>query len=572
MNLVKNSSQLFRALFVALAGMYFKLCHAALVPTSALFADDYDALNRAIYYWSEGIKASFENYPFHQASAGLTYFYYISPWLNFPVEHRFFVVFTLNAILSSVTVVFASLAIANFRQKSSWLIPLVLVTFSSVYQFIYYVMTENMLFALLALSFWLIADLKKTLHSPLRLFCLALVCVLLPLTRQPGFAAIAGIIAALLLEARGSRSRRPLGVAIGVMLSALIPYLWYTSLFGVSRESQYVNSVQAVIAEPKNWLFTAKLALSQLGYIFFASGVWLLPFFLIAVFRWREFSDGVRERWVSVATFVSVSSVLFFALCLVHLTFKLLVHGRYSDPSPWFVYGRYNDPASLLILFGGLAAVFELPKLQGKKTYAFLLSVPFIFYGVRHCFELYEWVPINQAGLTIFFRKLYLLLPSWFAAAWLLLVVATAVLATRQKARVALIVFSLVVFNVLSVQHGMNYTIRRATKIEQSMIAAYWIAAHTPEDSLICYDFSVGTQRVPNGMKYMANKYKAMMFMTYPRGFKGVEQLGESEDCDYFYTLASALPENGFIPVWQNEFYVLAQSSSKEPSRGTQKS
>lgn len=532
-----------------------------MVPASALFADDYDALNRGIYYWTEGIKASFENYPFHQASAGLSYFLYISPWLHFPVEQRFFVVFALNSLLSLATVVFASLAISDFRRKPSWLIPLILVTFSSVYQFVYYVMTENMLFALIAVSFWLVADVKKTLHSPVRLLLLAVVSALLPLTRQPGFAVVLGMLAVMLVEAYQSRRQRPLYVSAIVLVCSLVPYLWYTSLFGVSRESQYVNSIQAVASDPKNWLFTLKLALSQLAYIFFASGVWVLPFFLIGIFRAGEFSQEVRERWRSVVTFTLTSGALFFALCLVHLTFKLLIHGRYTDPSPWFVYGRYNDPASLLVLLAGLAAAFELPSFKGKKTWVFILSVPFLFYLVRYNFELYQWAPINQAGLTLFYNKLYTRLPFWFSGAWLFLVVVIAFFALRPRIRVGLLAFSLIVFNVLSIQHGMFYTIRRATKVNQSMVASYWIAANIPEESVICYDFSQGKERVPNGVKYMANKYRAMMFMTYPRGFRGVEKLGENSSCDYYYTLAGKVPGTGYRSVWENDFYVLARQT-----------
>jgi len=562
-NFLTNASQLFRALSVALVAACFKLVHANQVRASALFADDYDGLNRAIYYWSDGIRASLESYPFHQASAGLSYFYYVSPWILFPVEQRMFVVFCLNALLTMVMIVFGSLAIADFRGKSSWSVPLVLATFATCYQFNFYVMTENMLFPLLALAFWLTVDIVKTARMPGRLFVLALTAALLPLTRQPGFAAVVGILAVLAVQIPRIGLKRAASVGVLTLLAAVVPYLWYTSLFGVSRELQYVNSIQSVASKPENWVFTFKLALAQVGYLFFSTGVWLLPFFLVGLFRAREFPEQLKTRWLSISTFITVSAILFSGLCLVHLTFKLLVHGRYEDPSPWFIYGRYNDPASLLLLFGGLAALFELPLLKGKKTWAFFLSIPILFYGVRACLEHYNWIPINQAGLTIFYLKFYQKLPLWFPYAWLLLVLVTAFLAFRPKFRVPLVIIHLLIFNVMSIQHGMAYTIRRAMKVERSMVAAYWIADHTPSDSLICYDFSVRTKRVPDGIKRMSSKFKAMMFKTYPRKFRGLNKGDDYGACQYFYTLRSALPETGFRPVWQNKYYVLAELDAK---------
>ena len=554
---------------LVLAGVVIaiKLLWAESVPASALFADDYDSLNRAIFYHSDGIRASAEKYPFVQASAGLTYFLAISPWVYFDLEHRLFFVFFVNILLSGVSIYFCARTIYKLAPNVSFVIPLCLASLASLFQFSFYVMTENMLFAILSVLVFLSVDFLKTVKSPFRLLTLLSVLGIAPITRHPGMAVLPGMLLVLWLNRRALSMRSMLTLTVLLISATLVPYAWYVSLFGTSRESKYIDALSSTLSDLGNWFFIFKLTLSQLMYLTFASGIWLLPFLLLAVFYHQNLAKADSERWRNFLGFILPTVFAFVGFCMIHMIAKVIVHGAVVDSSPWFPYGRYIDPAVLLCVCGGLASLAIVPTLKKYLRVLVQIGVPLLFVVLLMYFNGGHWVPINYAGISMFAKTSIQFQRFDMFSFWLLLFVITAFLCHSQKYRVLTIAIFVLFFNLLNIHFGMNYTIKRARNIEGALVAANWIDKNIDVDSSICYDFNVIARPAPRGIKKMGVHFKAMMFRTYPRDFVLARDRNDLEQCDYFYTLRDVPQADAFDVAWKDKDFILFSLSQKLDSR-----
>jgi hypothetical protein len=545
-------------LAVTLVLVGVKLLVATQVHASGLFADDYDYLNKSIYFTRGDF--ALETYPYNDLAAGLIYPLLISPWmlLSSPAA-RLFLVFALNILLSGVVVVLAALAIQRATRARLLLAPVCIGTLGSLFHISYYALTENLLFALMAVVLWLAADFGRTCSHPGRLAALLLSVALLPLTRTPGFAMALGLLVLVALHLRELGPRRCATLGLLIATSAILPYVVYLQLVGGSRESSYVSVLLRFVGSPDKWVYGFTFTTGQLLYIFASTAFWALPVVAVSVGRCLRCPrpprvDGVIER-NRFFLFLASSSLFFVGFCVVHMLLKydLQPEHRFS-----FI-GRYNDPPVFLVMVGAIGALSIRDRFGRVERIFLQVAVPLAVVWAIYVLAPYKFNPSPYSGLALFGNHKIGVTPVGLAVATALCaVVGLQALASRDL-RLPVVLGLTLVFNAVTVAHGTKYTIRRAARAAYSLEAAAWIAENIPARDTIGYDYTVRRERAPGGVKNMLNVYRAMHFATYPRPVIAFRTEADLDGADYLYTLASREPPEGLESVWTNGDYTLYQ-------------
>lgn len=553
-------------IFVSFVLVGAKMFIAYDVPVSALFSDDLNALNRAIYYAEGEVRMKAGGYPWKELNAGFLYFWLITPWILFSSATRLFFVFFVNAICSAVFVYFGSRTVEKLSTKRSLLIPICLATLASPFQFTYYVMTENLLFALLGLLAYLVVDFRETINSRTKFAALLLVLAALPATRAPGFAAV---IAVLWLFVRNSASLgrfRSFGLGLICAVTATIPYLWHSSFFKGERTGHYLASITQVLHSPERIEFIIRMLVSQIGYLLIASGAWCVPIIFIAYLQSRKGYGENNRKMRDFLEFVIVGAGLFIALCIVHLVYKFFdlakAKGGETNVPEWFIYGRYDDPALLLIVIGALAGLFMITKMSKGQKFFYHLLLPTATVVAFYFIAEHKYVPINQAGLSIFASNRSGLS---FSIIIICILVYLSFMQLRPLGKnvITFLLLALLSFNVLSVTNGMSYTVHRANKASRPLVAAKWLTAYTPKNVVLGFDKTVANQPAPLGIKNINNVYMAMVFETYPRPFVMIEGQSKLTECDYLFTLETSILIQSLDTAWTDGTYGLYHCAKK---------
>jgi hypothetical protein len=335
-------------LAVAIALVAFKLVIGADVPCTSLFADDHEYLNRSPYVLRGDLRM--RDYPFAGTAYGPLYPLAVSPWMAVgDAVTRVRIVFAINAILSAIVTFFGSLTVFRLTRKPSLLVPVCLSVFPPPFLLSFYAMSENLLFALLAIGGWLVTDFAHTCRQPGRAVLLLLVVSMLPLVRVPGLAVVPALAVLVWLHRRELFGGRRF--LVSAVLAVLVPVGAYVGVYLKSmestRESLYLSALDTLRSDLSLWRFPLELAAGQVGYVFFTTAAWALPVFLVVAWQlcqWPRTAD--REYWVDYFVWAGMSSIFFLGFAVVHLVQKL------PPTEGDFIYGRYDDPAALVLLIG----------------------------------------------------------------------------------------------------------------------------------------------------------------------------------------------------------------------------
>jgi len=537
-----------------------KLWLATYVPSSALFADDYEYLNRSPYLIRGDVHLT--GYPFGDVPYGPLYSLVVAPWMLISdPTFRLVAVFGINAVLSAIVVVCGSLTVCRLTGAVSLLVPLCLATFSPLFQFSFYAMSENLLFPLLAVIGLLVVDFADTCTRLSRVLLLLFIALLLPLVRVPGLAV--GPALALLLWMNRDRfgTRRMVACVVGaaIVLMALSYYGFYQLGIDSWREARYLHHLHVATARPERLLFPLHLTVAQGIYLFLSTGYWVLPVLVVVALQVRAAPHSPeRRRWMNVLTYTFVTSGMFVFFAVVHLIEKL----RFRRPE--FMYGRYDDPAGVLLVIAGLAALSWMKPLTRTQRIVLQVMAPLAL-----CFALAriwdnEPSSINNSGLALFGLAIppIVLLLSTVTATFL-----NQLSERREVYALAAQVF-FIAFCVLTNWAGMTDTIARATKGARPLEAAEWIAANVPPHATIGYDGRVGKWKAPRAVKKMWGVYRALIFRTYPRQGRIVYTAADVRDMDYLYALSAgysdmqSLAPSGAAEAWTLGPYVLYRVSA----------
>lgn len=551
---------------IAVVAALIKIYLALDIPYSCMFADDYDYLNKS-HFFLDG-NWTLQGYPFTRRSTGIAYPLLISPWLfSGDIAGRHLIVFGINFVLASVAIYFSSKTISSISGVRSLLIPLCMASFGIIFQYGFYVMTENLLFPILAVLSWLVVDFDATCRSKTRLTCLVVFGVLAPLCRSPGFAILPAVLF-LFWRHRSVLGRRKTIVWATVYTAAVsIPYsLMQGILLQSSRPLSYAKSLSHIILPGDiypvwgNAITLANLGLNQMAYVFVSCGYWVLPLLLV-------FSDQLlnrktiqnRSNWLNLIGFCTISALMFVAFGMVHLVSKFQLNPEHAT----FIYGRYNDPAVFLCVVAGLAAVFSLERPNRAAICLFRYVVPVALFFVLLRLRGSHWAPINQTGLSLFYPLEGL--PVWAIPVTFVLVLVLADLLASKKFRVPVFLGCFVVFNILSIAQGWKLIHRNAHCIDRALRVADWINAELPQNVRIACDYSVAKRKAPFAFKSVYNVYRTLSFCVYPRQVGMPRQTNWSQDdidllaeYDYFFGLESdGKPWHGFQEVWRHGDYRL---------------
>lgn len=540
-----------------------KLILGADVAATSLFADDHEYLNRSPYMLRGDLRLT--GYPFSKTAYGPLYPLVVSPWiLATDPGIRVHVVFAINAVLSAVVVMFGSLTVSRLTRTAALLVPLCLAAFPPLFLFSFYAMSENLLFALLAIGGWLVVDFDQTCRRPLRALALLLIVVMLPLVRVPGLAVLPALAALAWQHRHGPFRSFP--VRIAAVVAVALPCVAYGGVYLLGMESDredlYLATLRSLASDPSLWRFPVELALSQIGYVFFTTGAWVLPIVLALWWQVRDHPrDADRQRWLNYLTYAGTAGAGFVLFAVMHLVQKL-------DPGEGtFIYGRYNDPATVLLLVGGLAAVQGI-RPQGVLLHLLLrLVTPLALCLVLAKVTTKFWLPpANQSGLAIFAGNFW---PFSYYAAAVALLVAVQLLSDRPRWYAPAAMLFLLTYSVLTCRWGVSVIEARARRALPAVESARWIAQNLPPDARIGYDATLLDAPALRGHKTMRSVYRSMAFRVHPRMAILVDREADLARVDYFFTRAAAwrtktglvLWRRVYRPLWSNQEYALYRIS-----------
>lgn len=551
---------LFLAAFVVL-----RLVLACGVPVSAGFNDDYDYMYQSIHFldgnWTRA------DYPFSKVSnKGPIYPLLISPYLiaSTPAA-KTFVVFVINALLSAVTVLFATLTVWKATGKRAlWVAP-VFALLAATFHFGFYAMPENLLFALLAVLTWLVTDIDFQHDGRLKIAGLVGCTVLLTLTRDAGLAVVPALALIIWGHYRQRSGLKAVAVAGCYVALMVLPYLAVSRLLGSTRlQLSYLRVVPDVLAHPAKLAVGGCLAgwgLNQLLYLAIGGGFLVLPVMLLAAGGGRRFGDSAWDRKkVQLTVFSLVSAAVFVAFCLLHLSKKLQF-----NPERWsFIYGRYDDPALLLLLMLGVCVLLSVEDWTRGRILAIQTGIvaSLALFLVLHGSRIFP--PVNENGLALFAIWPPARYPAPYAAAGLTaLLLALAATGFRRATRTALVAI-FITYNIYALTFGYLYTRNRSRLVLHAVEAADWISRHTGPEAAIGLDGAVKDNPAPGSIKEMSNVYRALGVLTHPRkislvDFPDPESVPPDRRAavDYYFSMRELAARSDLVPVWQNRDYRL---------------
>ncbi len=180
-----DSAYAIYALVVILSVLAVKLWLASSVEASGLFADDYDYLNKSVSY----VRGDFEfaDYPFYNHAAGILYPILISFWqLVSAPEWRMFVVIVVNGISAGIAGLAMCATVKKVTPVRSLWLPLVVATLPCVFVFSFFALTENLLFAVVALVMLLMVHVECAFETKWWIPLVVIGVAAAPLIRAPG--------------------------------------------------------------------------------------------------------------------------------------------------------------------------------------------------------------------------------------------------------------------------------------------------------------------------------------------------------------------------------------------------
>ncbi len=560
--------QVWCCLVVTLAVVALKLWIAQDIKASALFADDYEYLNKSPYYLRGDLLM--ESYPHYNVSAGVVYSLVVSPWLLVDDPGwRIYVVHAINILLSGVTIFLGSRTIARLSGSDHFLPPLCLAAMPTLFLFSFHALTENLVFALLAVVAWLVLDFERTCLRRERLTALLAAVGLLPLVRAPGMAVVPGLILLAWLHRHRLGPRRAWGVLGGVVGAAVLPYLLYAtfapSMESHSRESYYLKALTALVKSPEHMAFALRLAGNQAAYLLIGGGYWILPVLLVVAAQVRRWAPSpLRTQWRNYLTFAGPSAVVFVGFCVAHR----LLRYHFDWTQAHRIVGRYNDPAMVLILFGGIAAAFVLGRLRWEALLLYGLAPMGLCLAVSLIAGTSGWGTVNQSGAAFFTNYRHGLTASLLGTVGAVLLVQ---LAPWRRWRIAawlggLLVYFLVadIKTIGTTDHPGSVRIR-AAQVAQTQRAAEWIHRNVPKSARLGCDAAVSSE-LAVGPFDMGRVYTAFWFSTYPRPNFMVNTPDDLRQCDYLFTKADAANLRGLPVAWTDGILTLCEVPADAPT------
>jgi hypothetical protein len=538
------------------------------VKASVMFADDYDYLNKSIYYVRGDL--AMKGYPFGNTPAGFLYPVVLSPWMfAADPQTRIFTALVVNALLAGIAVFFSTLTVIRLTGRCHPLTPLGLAVFATVFLMSFVVMSENLLFAVLAVLMWQVADFEGTLRSRRRIALLLVMLALAPLTRAPGLAVAPALLLVVWVYRKSSPRRFSLLFSAAVLFVTVAPYLVYSALspkvsrFGsvASRESIYADTVLDFVKSPENWAAIGRYAWGQFCYVFIATAFWVVPVLIILILQARlRRNEPDAMRWRGFIAFTVTGALGFVAFCLAHLMFKV----RRDPDISLLIFGRYDDPAAWLLVVAGLAAIAAVKQPTLLQTAILRFVTPFLL--CLAIFTLYgpqKWATVNQTGMAILAQGPPP--PEYWVAFAVSVTLVCQVSLTSRFGRVLLLSL-FIAFQVATIDKGLEMIRARTRRIARSLEAATWIHENVPTTSRIGFDHSVSHERAPRGYKAMWNVYRAMFFCVYPRPAILVKSEEHLRDCDFFYTTVRAEIPAPMPVAWTNGDYTLYRVPPAQPS------
>lgn len=544
---------------VALFGL--KLFLAADVPASGMFSDDYSYLNKSIYYvrgdWS------MHGYIFQNIFAGIIYPYLISPWMLIdggPLP-RIYSVFAINALLSALAVYFGSLAVYRANGVRNWWVPICLAAFAPLFLMSFVVLTENLVFPLLAITAWLTVDTDRLMKSRWRIALLLVVIGLLPLVRAPALAAGVGACCLLLLSIRHHGWKRTLFLIALVLVATIGPYLvvmYFAPVISKAntekREAKYLRTVGDILTNPEKWWALIKLTFSQLSYITIATAGWGIA---IVLAYWaprkggtpRSSNRGLR----SLTHFCVATAAGFLAFACLHIGKKI----KFDPAAADFVFGRYDDPAAILILIAALAVLPLLRREQLGWVGLFVIRVATpiaILCAVAHAMQP-SWATFNQTGLAGFCRQTSIDTLSILIGVVGFTLLLQIQMVSRWFAPILMVIF--IGWSAFSIRSAfVEYVFPRSERIAVSQEAATWLCNNTPSDVRVGFDRRMFKSESPT-WGFMGLHYQAMVFGIYPRGFGFARDDVNLQEYDYLFTARTRTPTPDLPVAWKNKHYVV---------------
>lgn len=529
-------------LVIALIATIFQYILLLDIPLSPLWAEDYNYLNRAIYY----IQGDFalEGYPFGKKQSGLLYYLLITPWVYFDLGSRFLFLYGVNALLYGVSVYFTSMTIARLTKSYHILVPIFVGTLPFLFQFPAYIMTENLLFALLSILMYLFADSKfLDDFSKKKLIGIFILVLCLTQTRIPGLAVVPGLL--YLVLSYVSLTKKHIYylcslVFFGVCIVFLSSFLFDYKL---SREMFYVEKLFYFFSTSTEWISVLDLVVSQIEYIFLSSYFWVVIF---SLFFYIKVEDNYLKKYYN---FSLIIGGFFLMFTLAHLIPKQLVY----DQGSWFIYGRYNDPVLLIVSILGVVGLFYIKSFNVYEKFIFHFLVPIFFiYALNHVFIQNIWKPVNQCGLTLLALDEN---STIYSNIWMASVLLLCCLSLNYKQRQLIFLLCIITFNVFTNIEGYKYTKARAEAYAPLIEAADWFSQNTSSKTTICYDYTVKNLAVPGLSKKVGNTYRAMAFFNYPRKFQVADSDRDLKRCSFLFSVKDKGYSTGKPLLWGYKDY-----------------
>lgn len=567
---------------VIVATIAVKFTLARSIPYSQALTDDYDYMYKSLCFLQGDWTLS--SYSFKKIYTGPAYPLLISPWVLFSQPRaKMLCIYTLQFLMSAGVVWLGTALVARFSNRRSLLVPLVLATYAPTFLFNYYAMTENVFFLLLIVAMWLCVDFEKTCRSKLRLVGLFLLCSLFPLIRSPGFAILPVLWAMLFFNRKCLGWKRSATIAVVAAVVTIAPeQYFYHVLYGATRMGGYATGLANRFQDASEisiWrpvkFFTLSF-LSQVGYTFVTTGVWMVPSVIVAVFLTRRLPPGeTRTAWRNLLVYAITMALVLLAFTEVHISSRAQMNPEKAN----FVIGRYGDPAAIVLGFAGLCALMSLRKPGWKIQGLLIVVVPIALYAALRAFDNRIYHPMHDIGLSALALKKLRQYPAYCFWTPIALAVSVGLLSRYWKLTTRLMLALVIGFNFLTLRNGYRYTSKWSLRIAGTLASAEWTVDHLPESTRILCDQNIRFMSPPPGLpgwkwRNLYNVYMAYVLMVYPRYVDYVRIPADTTtpadevfgDFDYLLSVFESPPAVnwGFPVVWNDDNYVLYRLAPDE--------
>lgn len=531
------------------------------IPMSGLIADDYDYVNKARFF-SRG-DFLMKSYPLVNIKTSPIYPLFLSPWTlvdGFTARHL--VLFSINFMFSLLGFVFSSLAIAKMTDRRILLVPFVLSLFAIPFIFSFYFMTENLLFFLLAVIFWLMADFELTLRSKKHFSAFVVMLTFITTTRIPAFSILPAILLICLFYFRYTPWKQ---LTAKMLILAGMPLLFYFLIHKVllpgSRNQMYFDAIKQIFHHDEGYSLLTNLGtivslfVNQLTYQITASGFWMFPLALFSIWLLIKRDHLQNPKWRNILIFTFVSVLFFTGFCIIHLLYKFNL-----DPEKrWFIYGRYNDPATYLWVLLGISLLFGFITDPIKEKNAWILIAIFILACLLWLISNHwhiKYVPVNQSGLSLF--KPGKKIPFFIQIFLLTGVLATIFTVYRPQLWKWTLLTYFSLFQLATLISGMDYVISRSKMAMFPQEVNTYIEREVPTNATILCNKNISLESAPSSAKSMRHVYRVLFFAAHPRTVI-IEPFTDAalHHADYIFSLK--LPENSaaYREVWSKGPYTL---------------